>query len=123
MDGFGMTTAISDFSVLAATLQNLADDPGSIERKSLLAEITRFIDLLERSFPDEPVCRSWTSEARILIAQDLPVCALDRIDALLVRCGAKQTLPRPFTGFARERAVADPHLPFGLKHALRQLPK
>jgi hypothetical protein len=103
MVGFGMTTAISDFSVLAATLRNLVDDPSSIDRKSLLAEITRFIDLLERSFPDEPVCRSWTCEARTLIAQDLPVCALDRIDALLVRCGEKLTLPPPFTGFAHER--------------------
>jgi len=93
MDGFGMTAGISDSFVLSTALRNLAADPGSIDRKSLLAEITRFIDLLERSVPDEPVCRNCTHEARILIAKDLPLCALDQIDALLVCCGAKLTLP------------------------------
>ncbi|MEX3985460.1 hypothetical protein AB4Y45_41730 [Paraburkholderia sp. EG287A] len=104
MDGFGMTSEISDFLVLAAALRNVAVDTGSIDRKALLAEITRFIDLLERAVSDKPACRNRTYEARILLAQDLPLCALDQIDALLVSCVAQRT-PQPlFTGpaFARQ---------------------
>jgi hypothetical protein len=93
MDGFGMTTEISDFLVLAAALRKMAAEPGSIDRKNLLAEITRFIDLLEPSISGKPVCRNRSFEARILIAQDLPLCALDQIETLLVSCGAKRTLP------------------------------
>ncbi|MFX1766091.1 hypothetical protein PWP93_26590 [Paraburkholderia sp. A1RI-2L] len=98
MDGFGLTSEISDFLVLDVALRNMAVGTGSIDRKGLLAEITRFIDLLERAISDKPACRNRTYEARILLAQDLPLSALDQIDALLVSCGAQLTLRALFAG-------------------------
>lgn len=90
MDGFGLAPEISDLLVLAIALRNMTTAAGFLDRKNLLAEITRFIDLLERSISDEPACRNRVYEARILIAQDLPFCALDEIDALLFSCGAQR---------------------------------
>ncbi|MPW22917.1 hypothetical protein GCT13_40570 [Paraburkholderia sp. CNPSo 3157] len=95
MDGIRLRMDTGDLLVLADALRRRVAQFSSVDRKGLLAEVMLLIDLVEPVLSRDPLYRTQTTAARLLVMQDNPLSALDHISALLFGCGAQPTLPPP----------------------------